>query len=889
MNYLNLAEIERGKLTPMMQQYLEQKDLWPDCLLFFRLGDFYELFFDDALTASRELELVLTGRDCGFSERAPMCGVPYHAAESYINRLVGRGYKVAICEQMEDPTVAKGIVRREVIRVLTPGTQIDGASYDEKRNHYIVAVYAEGGYYGLAAADLATGIFEATELIVGLPHHRLADEIVRYNPAEIVCNPGFITDKAYDLLMDHLNVTLTELPAAEFTAAAARRNLAIGADFEHDLKSRAAGALMGYLIDTQKTAIAHIEPLRFYTIETAMGIDANARRHLELTETFRDHTRKGSLLWAVDRTRTAPGARLLRRWLEQPLIDLPQIRERQTAVTEFKERFIVRQELRETLQGLNDLERLGGKIALGSVNGRDLLALGATLAKIPAILQVLKPLESEYARTLAAQINPEIELADLLERAIDPEAPLAIKEGGLIRAGFNPEVDRLRSAAADGKDWIVALEAREREQSGIRNLKIGYNRVFGFYFEVTKSNLAQVPEHFIRKQTLANSERYLTEELKNMEDTILGAEQKLLNLEYEIFNEIREQLLTYLPSLQQSARALAALDTLAGLAELADRENYCCPELDYTGDLSIEAGRHPVLEKSMPAGSFVPNDIEMNLDERRFMILTGPNMAGKSTYMRQVALIVILAQIGSYVPANAAQIGIVDKVFTRIGASDDLTSGQSTFMVEMNEVAQILHEATPRSLLILDEIGRGTSTYDGLSIAWAVIEYIADRRSLGARSLFATHYHELTDLAAIMHGVFNSHVAVEERDNEIVFLHRIEPEGTDESYGIEVARLAGVPTGIITRAQELLEQLENEHVGRERLKIRRNARPMDGQLDLFSSAMASQDQENLIARLAATETARLTPLDALNLLHELAQKARQLDTAKGGSGEGYNQ
>ncbi len=873
---LSLADIDRSKLTPMMQQYLEQKALWPDCLLFFRLGDFYELFFDDAVTVSRELELMLTGRDCGFSERAPMCGVPYHAADSYVSRLVGRGYKVAICEQMEDPALAKGIVKREVIRVLTPGTQTGGAGYDETRNHYILAVYAESGYYGLAAADLATGIFEATELIVGRPHNRLIDEICRYGPAEIVCNPEFLTDAARELLDSRQTVTLTARPAQAFTREAARETLALPVP-EGDLKTLAAGALLAYLTDTQKTAIGHIEPLRFYTIETAMGIDATARRNLELTETYRERSRKGSLLWAVDRTRTAAGARLLRRWIEQPLIDLVDIHERQDSVTELKERFIIRQELRESLQGMNDLERLGGKVSLGSANGRDLLALATTLLKLPAILEILAPVQAALACTLASQINPETELADLLTRAIHPEAPLSVKEGSLIRDGYDAEIDRLREAARNGKDWIVALEAREREQSGIRSLKIGYNRVFGFYFDVTKSNLAQVPAHFIRKQTLANGERYITEELKGMEDTILGAEQKLLQLEYALFCDLREQIMANLPSLQQTARALAALDTLAGLAELADRENYCRPVLDYTGDLEIRDGRHPVLEKAMRAGDFVPNDIEMNLDDRRFMILTGPNMAGKSTYMRQVALIVVLAQIGSYVPASEARIGIVDKLFTRIGASDDLASGQSTFMVEMNEVAQILREATPRSLLILDEIGRGTSTYDGLSIAWAVIEHIADRRSLGARSLFATHYHELTDLASVMHGVFNSHVAVEEKDNTVVFLHRIEPEGTDDSYGIEVARLAGVPSGVIARAQELLQQLEKERTGRERLKIRRNARPMDGQLDLFSAAQASRDQDTLLSRLAATDTARLTPLDALNLLHDLAQKARQLN------------
>jgi len=872
---LRLSEIDRGKLTPMMQQYLEQKDLWPDCLLFFRLGDFYEMFFDDAVTAARELELTLTGRDCGFAERAPMCGVPYHAAESYISRLIGRGYKVAICEQVEDPALAKGIVRREVIRVATPGTVTSGAGYDETRNHYIVAVFADSGYFGLAAADLATGMFEATDLIVGRPQNRLIDEICRYSPEELICNAAFLEDPARALLDARMSPVITVRPESVFSRDAASQFLPQGVE-DTDLKARAAAALMNYLTDTQKTVIGHIEPVRFYTVETTMGIDATARRNLELTESYRERGRKGSLLWAVDRTRTAAGARLLRRWIEQPLIDLTDIHYRQNAVTELKTHFIIRQELRESLQGLHDLERLSGKVALGSANGRDLLALAASLLKLPAIKDVASSLQSDAIREMTAAIAPEEDLADLLVRAIHPDAPLSVKDGNLIRDGFHEQIDQLRTASRDGKDWIVALEAREREQSGIRSLKIGYNKVFGFYFDVTRANLAQVPPHFVRKQTLANGERYITDELKNMEDTILGAEQKLLALEYEVFCDIRSQVLDRLPALQQSARALAWLDVAAGLAELADRENYCCPTLDYTGTLEIRDGRHPVIEKVLKAGGFVPNDLQMDLDARRFMILTGPNMAGKSTYMRQVALIVILAQIGSHVPAREAVIGIVDKLFTRIGASDDLASGQSTFMVEMNEVSQILREATTRSLLILDEIGRGTSTYDGLSIAWSVIEYISDRRNLGARSLFATHYHELTDLDKVMPGVFNSHVAVEEREGSVVFLHRIEPGGSDDSYGIEVARLAGVPSAVIGRATELLRQLEKENSGRERLKIRRNARPMDGQIDLFAAVQANKDQDDLITRLAETDCSRLTPLDALNLLHDLSRQAQRL-------------
>ncbi len=872
---LKLSEIDRGKLTPMMQQYLEQKDLWPDCLLFFRLGDFYEMFFDDAVIASRELELTLTGRDCGFPERAPMCGVPYHAAESYINRLVGRGYKVAICEQVEDPALAKGIVKREVVRVATPGTVTGGTNFDETKNHYLVSIYADGGYFGLAAADLGTGMFEATELIMGHPRDRLVDEVCRYDPAEVICNPAFFDDVAREMVSNRQNAIFTIRPEDDFSRE--RTQVLNKEDVgPTDLKARAAAALYQYLSDTQKSVIGHLEPVRFYTLATTMGIDVNARRNLELTESYRERSRKGSLLWAVDRTRTAAGARLLRRFIEQPLIDVGEIRYRQEAVQEFKDRFMVRQELRETLTGLFDLERLSGKVSLGTANGRDLTALAKSLQILPALLSALDSVTAASIREKIADIDPEQDLADLISRAIHVDAPLTIKDGQLIADGFDSQVDQLRAAARDGKDWIIALEAREREQTGIRSLKIGYNKVFGFYFDVTRSNLPQVPPHFVRKQTLANAERYITDELKSMEDQILGAEQKLLQLEYEVFIRIRDQVLERVPALQRTARSLAWLDVVSSLAELADRENYCRPELDYSGALSISDGRHPVIEKVMGAGEFVPNDIQMDLDSQRFMILTGPNMAGKSTYMRQVALIVILAQIGSFVPARQATIGIVDKLFTRIGASDDLASGQSTFMVEMNEVAQILKEATPRSLLILDEIGRGTSTYDGLSIAWSVIEYISDRRNLGARSLFATHYHELTDLGSIMPGVFNCHVAVEEQGGEVVFLHRIEPGGSDDSYGIEVARLAGVPSEVVTRASELLSQLERENSGRERLKIRRNARPMDGQLDLFAAVQVNKEQDGLLSALADTDCSRLTPLDALNLLHDFSRQAQKM-------------
>jgi len=874
---LTYADIDLSRITPMMQQYLDQKKTWPDCLLFFRLGDFYELFFDDAVIAARELELALTGRDCGQKERAPMCGVPYHAAENYINRLVNRGYKVAICEQVEDPALAKGIVRREVIRVVTPGTVLEPSSLDEKRNNYIVAIYQLNQYFGLAACDLSTGLFETTQLVVGQTLAKLSDELARFNPAEIVHNSIFGETAQTLQAVIRSNVTLSCRPDHEFLPEFMREILPQADD--HALWARASAVLIHYLKETQHQSPDHIARIEPYQITDFMTLDANARRNLELTETIRDKQRKGSLLWAIDRTMTSMGSRLLRRWLEQPLLSLHDIQFRQQAVADFKQAYLARQEIRERLHGLHDLERLCSKLALKTANARDLVALRRSLAKLPGLMAGLAEIDSSAISGWSRQLDALADLELLLTTAIHDEPPVSLKEGQLIKDGYQDQVDQLRAAARDGKQWIIDLENRERERTGIRSLKIGYNKVFGFYLDVTRSNLSQVPDDYIRKQTLANGERYITSELKEMEDTVLGAEQKSIALEYELFCEIRDQVLAQLPRLQQTAQAIAAIDCLAGLAELADRQQYCRPEVDLSDALTISGGRHPVVERMLGDSLFVPNDTILNLSDRRLMILTGPNMAGKSTYMRQVAQIVLLAQIGSFVPAQSARLGLVDRVFTRVGASDDLGGGQSTFMVEMSEVAAILQHASARSLLILDEIGRGTSTYDGLSIAWSVIEHISDPAILGCRTLFATHYHELTDLSESMPGVFNCHVAVDDTQGEVIFLHQIREGGSDDSYGIEVARIAGVPDSVVKRASELLLQLETDNNARTKGKVRRLAKPMEGQIDLFAAAMAGQNASDLLSELRQLEISQMTPLDALNTLYDLQQKA------KGGGGK----
>jgi DNA mismatch repair protein MutS len=871
---LTTSTVDRSKLTPMMQQYLEQKKKWPDCMLFFRLGDFYELFFEDAVTAARELELTLTGRDCGQDERAPMCGVPYHAVDNYIHRMIEKGYKIAICDQVEDPASAKGIVRRDVVRVITPGTVTDESMLEEKRNNYIVSLYRLNQYYGLAACDLTTGSFEATAILTGVTSSKLIDEIVRYDPSEILVNTAFEKDDLSKTIKERYNVMLTVRHDDDYSYDQIKKQLPDEVQKgQQPLWAHAAAALLVYLQETQRTRPGHLKPIDVYSLDQFMNLDPTARRNLELTRTIRDQEKRGTLLWAIDRTVTSVGGRMLRRWIEQPLLRVTDIKQRQDAVEAFKERYMIRQEIRECLEGLYDLERLASKLALGSANARDLLSLNQTLKKLPALSNRLAELDESWVKMLHNQIHDFSTLTGLLTSALVDDPPVSLKEGHLIRKGFDASIDRLNQASTNGKQWIIDYEASERKKTGIKSLKVSYNRVFGYYIEVTRTNLPLVPDHYTRKQTLANGERYITNELKDMEDTILGAEQKLIALEYEIFCTVRDEASKEIRALQETAEALATLDVLAALAELADREKYCKPVVDLSDHLVIRKGRHPVVERVLDPGGFVPNDIEMNMSDARLMILTGPNMSGKSTYMRQVALIVLMAQIGSFVPAESAGIGLVDRIFTRIGASDDLAGGASTFMVEMNEISHILKHATPRSLLVLDEIGRGTSTYDGLSIAWSVIEHIADRDNLGCRTLFATHYHELIGLAKQIPGVFNCHVSVSEKEGDIVFLHQIETGGCDDSYGIEVARLAGVPDWVVQRAHEILIQLEETHSSRDKAKIRRHARPMEGQIDLFKGVQDQKNIESIMNQLKKMDITQLTPLDALNTLNDLRQQA----------------
>ena len=869
---LTFDNVDRTRLTPMMLQLIEQKEKYPDCLIFFRLGDFYELFFDDAITAARELELALTARDCGLDERAPMCGVPHHAADSYLKRLLSRGYKVAICDQVEDPATAKGLVARDVVRVVTPGTQMDPESLDARAFQYLCCVCRESDAFGLAACDLSSGRFETTEFLSSNAEAQLFDELSRLNPVEFVVNEAFANDRRFQNYLERQAVTCTVLHDGAFSSDSAR---AFGLTFSDNdiLWPRASSALLTYLSETQKRTPGQIRDIRPYKIHEYMVLDRSTRFNLEITETIRDRKRRGSLLWAIDRTKTAMGGRLLRSWLEQPLINRTAILRRQNSVAALYERFMLRESLQEALIGLYDIERLSGRIASGSVSPRDLAALRGTLERIPSLLSMLETEEEAGLSVLREKIYLMPELTDLLNRAIVDDPPLVITDGGIIRDGYNGDVDELRDITIHGRDYILSLEAKEREETGIRNLKVGYNRVFGYYYEVSKGQLDKVPEHYTRRQTLVNAERFITPELKEKEDKIIGAEHKLKTLEHELFSVVRETVSSYLPKLQSTAEGIATLDVLLSFANVAERHRYCRPTILEDDTLVIENGRHAVVERILSGeNDFVANSLELNGNDKRLMILTGPNMSGKSTYMRQVALIVLLAQAGSFVPADSASIGIVDRIMTRAGASDDLTGGQSTFMVEMSEMAAILDQATPRSLLILDEIGRGTGTSDGLSIAWSVMEYIADTRLLGARTLFATHYHELIDLGNTLPGVFNCHVDVSEQDGDIVFLHRVRPGGADNSYGIDVAKLAGMPDVVVVRAKELMEQIERNK-GERRSLVKRSARNMDGQLDLFSEAYAVRIADTIIERLEEADVDHMRPVDAYSLLIDLKDLA----------------
>ncbi|HZK28562.1 MAG TPA: DNA mismatch repair protein MutS [Thermoclostridium sp.] len=866
------------KLTPMMQQYSEIKEQYKDCILLYRLGDFYEMFFEDAQIASRELEITLTARDCGLEERAPMCGVPWHSAQNYIAKLINKGYKVAICEQMEEPSQAKGIVRRDVTRVITPGTVTDPEMLDDKKNNYLMSVYCLQNYFGIAVTDVTTGDFYTTQVVYGNTEKKLFDEIYRYKPSELIVNELFAETVSIDDLKEKTGAYVTILNEQYFNRSQAVKDIEVYKGFEtvkqEELALCSSGALIGYLKSTQKVELNHIKEIQVYKIESYMIIDSSSRRNLELTETLRDRKKRGSLLWVLDRTMTAMGGRLLRKCIEQPLLDLDEINNRLNAVAELRDKFMVRSELRELLRNVYDMERLSSKLIVGNINARDLLSLKASMGQIPYIIDLTKQLSSELCKDISSETDLLYDIYELIDKAICDEPPVTIKEGGIIRDGYSQEVDSYRSAFVDGKQWLADLESQEKESTGIKNLKVKYNRVFGYFIEVTKSNLDLVPDRYIRKQTLVNCERYITDELKSLEDTILGAEDKLTSLEYELFCQIRDQISKEVHRIQKTANTMAMLDVLCSLAEVADRENFVKPEVNDGSEIHIKDGRHPVVEKVLGKAPFVPNDALLNDSDDRVIIITGPNMAGKSTYLRQVALIVLMAQVGSFVPASYANIGITDRIFTRVGASDDLAAGQSTFMLEMTEVANILNNATSRSLLILDEIGRGTSTHDGLSIAWAVIEFINDKGRLGCRTLFATHYHELTELEDRLSGIKNCRIDVRKKGEEIIFLRKIVPGGANKSYGIEVAGLAGVPELVIDRARIILKELDDADINKSGSARKRNNKPVDGQLDLLSAGSLSKNEREVIEEIRVMDPSTLTPLDALNRLHSLQQRLK---------------
>ncbi len=872
-----------AELSPMMQHYLQTKEEYPDCILFYRLGDFYEMFFEDAKLVSRELELTLTGKQCGLPERAPMCGVPYHAVDSYLTRLVANGHKVAICEQIEDPKTARGMVKRAVVRVVTPGTNLDMESLEEGRNNYIFCIHYDGGSAGIAAADISTGEFLTTELS---SDQKIWDEIIRYAPSEIICNEAFLMS-GLDLaeLRNRQHIAINPLDAHYFDDASAAKLLlrhfrvssliALGID-DRKKAALASGALLQYLYDTQKNSLSNVTGLTVYSAGRYMLLDSATRRNLELTETLREKQKRGSLLWVLDRTRTAMGARLLHRFLEQPLIEREAIERRFDAVQELCENSVDRDEMREYMGPVYDLERLMTRISYLSANPRDLIAMRNSLRMLGPIRQTLAMWEQGDLRDIHEDLDEFKDLLDLLDRSIEEEPPITVREGGIIKTGFDENIDHLREARTKGKQWLMDLEAEDRERTGIKNLRIKYNKVFGYYFEVTNSFKDLVPEDYMRKQTLVGSERYTTVRLKELEDTILNAEDKLNTLEYDRFCEVRDRIGAQIERIQKAARAIALLDVYCSLSLVAERYRYVRPRLNEKGVIKIKDGRHPVVER-MLSGDFISNDTLLDNKKNCIAVITGPNMAGKSTYMRQVALICLMSQIGSFVPAASADLCVVDRIFTRVGASDDLGSGQSTFMVEMNEVANILRNATSRSLLILDEIGRGTSTFDGLSIAWAVIEHISNRKYLGAKTLFATHYHELTELEGKISNVTNYCVAVKEKGEDIVFLRKIVRGGADKSYGIQVARLAGLPEMVIDRAMELVNQLSDNDITEKIAGIEAKASggsrkkvPHYDEVDLAQiSLFETTKDEDVIKELESVDISNMTPLDALNTLYRL--------------------
>lgn len=881
------STVLNDEYTPMMQHYLATKEAYKDCILFYRLGDFYEMFFDDAKIVSKELELTLTGKSCGTKERAPMCGVPYHAAETYLNRLVKKGYKVAICEQVEDPKTAKGIVKRDVIRIVTPGTNTDSQSLDESKNNYIMCIVYVADKYGISIADVSTGDYFVTEVDT---ERKLLDEINKYSPAEIICNEAFyMSGVDLDDIKNRQNICVSALEAWYFSD-----DTAVGTLKEHfkihslesiglndfSCGSIAAGSLLKYLYETQKNSLAHMTSIHPYVTGKFMIIDSSTRRNLELVETLREKSKRGSLLWVLDKTKTAMGARTLRSYIEQPLIDKAAITERLDAVTELNSHAITREELREYLNPIYDLERLITRVTYQTANPRDLIAFKNSIHMLPPIKTLLNDFKSPLLIKIQEQLDALEDIFAMIENGIIEEPPLLMHDGGIIKEGYHEEVDRLRKAKTEGKQWLAELETKEREKTGIKNLKIKFNKVFGYYLEVTNSYKELVPDYFTRKQTLANAERYITPELKELEDVILGAEDKLTVLEYELFRTIRESIAAEVVRIQKTAKAVAHLDVLASLAYVAEQNHYCRPKLNENGTIDIKGGRHPVVEKMIHNDMFISNDTYLDNHKQRISIITGPNMAGKSTYMRQSALIVLMAQIGSFVPADSANIGIVDRIFTRVGASDDLASGQSTFMVEMTEVANILRNATSDSLLILDEIGRGTSTFDGLSIAWAVVEHISNPKLLGAKTLFATHYHELTELEGKLNNVNNYCIAVKEKGDDIVFLRKIVPGGADKSYGIQVAKLAGLPDSVLERAKVIVEELSANDISdiAKNIQVDTAGKKKKNQLDEVDMTQMSLfdtvKDDDIIAELGSIDISHLTPIEAMNKLYELQNKVK---------------
>ena len=877
------------EITPMMKMYLETKKQNDDCIIFYRLGDFYEMFFDDALEASKVMEITLTGKSCGLEERAPMCGVPYHAVDTYINKLVSRGYKVCIVEQTEDPAQAKGLVKREVVRIVTPGTNLNTNAMDEGKNNYLMSIAYIGGKFGISIADVTTGDYYVTEVY---SERNVVDEINKFLPSEIICNHAFLMcGMDIDDIKNRLSISVFELEEWYFDEDNCEKVLkdhfgiidlsGLGIS-EMSLGVIASGSLLKYLYETQKNSLSHLSKLIPYSTSTFMILDTSTRRNLELCETLREKQKRGSLLWVLDKTKTAMGARTLRGYIEQPLISKEDIVKRQKVITELNKSIITRDELREYLSPIYDLERLLSKISYRSANPRDLIAFKTSLEMLPHIRNIIRDFKSPLFVELYNKLDPLEDVTKLITESINDDPPINIKEGGIIRPGYNEEIDRLRAAKTEGKTWLAQLESEEKEKTGIGKLKIKYNKVFGYYIEVSNSFKDKVPDYYVRKQTLTNAERYTTDKLKELEEIIVGAEDKLFSLEYNIFTAVRDEIFNQINRSQMTAKAIAQIDVFASLAYVAERNNYVKPSINEKGVIDIKDGRHPVVEKMMPDNMFIANNTYLDTNKNRLSIITGPNMAGKSTYMRQTALIVLMAQIGSFVPAREANISICDKIFTRVGASDDLASGQSTFMVEMTEVANILRNATSKSLLILDEIGRGTSTFDGLSIAWAVVEHICDKKILGAKTLFATHYHELTELEGTLPGVNNYCISVKEQGDDIVFLRKIIKGGADKSYGIQVAKLAGVPESVLNRAKELVIELTNADITTRAKEIAEGLQPGNNVLpsmndDLEAHQMtlfAAINGDDVIKEIEELDLGAMTPIEGLNYLYKLQNQLK---------------